>query len=220
MKMIFDALFYPLKGSGWIMILLGTILSLIFHIGSYAPFLGIPVAFFGGGYFTAFFFEIITSTVNRESDCADWPSISSPWELLSPILRLNGALLVSALPALAYLWLHQNVSKPGPELLAWVGVGCFYFPMAILGIIQFGGLSGVLPHLVLPAIFRCLPGYLFAMVALALVSVLPICAEEWAKGIRYWHWVIIPALSLYSLMAQARFIGLLYLKYEDRIGWD
>jgi hypothetical protein len=220
MKMMFDALFYPLRGSGWIMVMLGTLLSVVFHVSSNSPILGLPVAIFGGGYFVAFFFEIVTSTVNREEDCANWPSISQWWDLIPPVLRFYGALLVSFLPALGYtFWLAKNGEQPDLGLLGCLGFGALYFPMAILGIIEFGSFTGALPHIVMPAIFRSLPGYLFALVALAVVVALPFYAEKWSVGIRYWHWVISPAISLYGMMAEARFIGLLYVKYEERIGW-
>jgi hypothetical protein len=219
--MIVNALLYPFKGSGWIMMVLGAVLAVLLNIASFAPILGCAVSFYSAGYFTAFYFEIITSTVNGEANCPDWPNVTNVWDdLLHPLLHLFGAILVSFLPLLICLYTLDKTSEHFHAAL-WgaAGFGCLYFPMAILGIVQFGNLCGTLPHLVLPALWRCLPGYLLAVVTLILVLILSAVVQELAEKVAFLRWLLTSAVSLYFLMVQARFIGLLYVKNEARIGW-
>ena len=216
--MVFDALAYPFKGSGWIMIVIGTVLSVLLKVASFAPMLGLAVSLYSAGYFTSFYFDIISSTISGEDECPDWPSVSNVWDdLVHPLLQLFGAILVSFLPLLICLYgLHK-----APAMAVWgsLGFGCLYFPMAVLGIVQFGNLSGTLPHAVIPALWRCLPGYLLTVIALIFVVILSGGLEGLAGKVPFLGWLLASAVSLYFLMVQARLIGLLYLKNEERIGW-
>ncbi len=48
-----DALTYPIRNGGWVMILLRAIFSVILDLLKFAPVFGIPVAIFGAGWFLA-----------------------------------------------------------------------------------------------------------------------------------------------------------------------
>jgi len=219
--MVFDALVYPFKGSGWIMIGIGTVLSLLLNVASFAPLLGGAVSLCSAGYFTSFYFDIIASTVTGGEECPDWPSVSNMWDdMLRPLLQLFGAIFVSFLPLLICLYvLREAKSEHFAVVLSFFGFGCLYFPMAILGLVQFGNLSGTLPHVVVPALWRCLPGYLLTVATFVFVLIVSAVIQRLAGKVPFWGWLLASTVSLYFLMVQARLIGLLYVKNEERIGW-
>jgi hypothetical protein len=102
--MFLDAVSYPIRGNGWIMIFIGAIFSVILDVLQFAPFIGIAVALFSAGYFGAFYLDIISTTMNDRDDVPDWPSFSSFIDdIVSPFIRLVGLVLISFLPALALL---------------------------------------------------------------------------------------------------------------------
>src|SRR4029079_177071 len=143
---------YPVRGSGWIMILIGAIFSVVLDLLQFAPLIGIAVALFSYGYFGAFFLDIISTTMTDRDEVPDWPSFSSFIDdILSPFIRLVGLVLISFLPVFALLFADHNDPWFIPAMIAAVVYGCFYFPMAVLAAQAFGGLGAALPHIVFPA---------------------------------------------------------------------
>ena len=92
--------------------------------------------------------------------------------------------------------------------------------MAVLAAQAFGGLGAGLPHVVFPAIFRALPGYLFAVVALVVGVVVCAVVQAFTAAVPYVGWFLTAAVALYSLMFQARLIGLIYRAKSDELGWE
>jgi hypothetical protein len=76
-----------------------------------------------------------------------------------------------------------------------------------------------LPNIVIPALLRSMPGYLLVVAVLVLVFVISNVAEAFASRVFLVGWFLSAAISLYFLMAQARLMGLLYIRQQDRIGW-
>jgi len=220
--MVFNALFYPFKGSGWIMVIIGAVLATLLKIKSASPFLGGAVSLYGSGYFISFYFDIIASTVTGGQECPDWPSSSNFWfGLFPPLFKFTGALVLSFLPLLICLCiLDKTFAHYQSAFWGSITFGCLYFPMSILGIVEIGNMEGALPHVVLPAVCRCLPGYLLAVAILAFIVIFSVKIEEMADEVHIWGRLLSSALSFYFLMVQARFIGLLYVKNEERIGWS
>lgn len=220
-QMFLDAISYPIRGSGWIMILIGAIFSVILNLLQLAPLVGIAVALFSAGYFGAFYLDIIGTTMTDRDEVPDWPSFSSFIDdIVSPFIRLAGLVFISFLPALALLFANQKAPWFIFAILAAVVYGCFYFPMAVLAAQAFGNLGAALPHIVLPALFRAMPGYLLTVVALAVGFVVCAVAQDFTADIPYIGWFITAAIALYSLMFQGRLIGLIYRTGSDKLGWD
>jgi len=217
--MFTDALTYPIRSGGWIMIVLGAILGVVFDIGSIAPVLGFAVFVFGGGYFCAFYFDIVGSTMCGHDDVPDWPGFSDIVdEIVSPLLKVIGLVLISFGPAIAVL-IYNGSAEPevlsGAPFVAAIAFGVFYFPMAIIANQAFGTFTSVLPHVVVPAIFKALPGYLIAVVALAAVYAVAALAQTYAVRVPIAGWFFSWAVSLYGLMFQARLIGLIYRARQE-----
>ena len=219
--MFLDALSYPIRKSGWIMILVGAIFSVILDLLQFAPVIGIAVAIFSAGYFGAFYLDIISTTMTDRDEVPDWPSFSSFIDdIISPFIRLVGLVLISFLPALALAFADQKAPWFIPAIVGAVVYGCFYFPMAILASQAFGSLGAALPHVVFPAVFRALPGYLLAVVALVVGFVVCGVAQAFTADVPYVGWFLTAAVALYSLMFQGRLIGLIYRTKSDKLGWE
>jgi hypothetical protein len=212
-----DAFTYPFRGSGKIMILIGSIFAVLLKIGSIAPVVGLMASIFAAGYFASFYFDIISATIAGENTCPDWPSLSDFWDdIVIPFIRVIGAVILSFLPLIICIFaIHRESSAFNPAIWASIAFGCLYFPMAILAIVLFGNLSGALPNIVI----RCMPGYLLVVAVLVLVFVISNVAEAFASRLFLVGWFLSAAISLYFLMAQARLIGLLYDRHQERIGW-
>jgi len=219
--MFLDALSYPVRGSGWIMILVGAIFSVILDLLKFVPVMGIAVALFSSGYFGAFYLDIISTTMTDRDKVPDWPSFSSFIDdIISPLFRLVGLVLISFLPALALLFADQKAPWFIPAIVAAVIFGCFYFPMAVLAAQALGGLGAASPHIVFPALFRALPGYLLAVVALVVGVIICGVAQAYTADIPYVGWFLTAAVALYSLMFQGRLIGLIYRAKSEKLGWE
>jgi hypothetical protein len=100
-----------------------------------------------------------------------------------------------------------------------MAIGVLYFPMAMLGMVMHGHLGGAMPHRVLPAIFRSLPGYLLAVALFVVLLLIGVLKDSMASGVPLAGFVITAAPSLYLLMAEGRLIGLLYRSKREEIGW-
>lgn len=217
--MFVDALSYPIRGSGWIMILLGAILGVIFDIATIAPVFGLAVLIFSGGYFCAFYFDIIGSTMCDHDDMPEWPGFEDIVDgILMPLIVVIALLILSFWPLVALVFLEEEYgAAPWFEaaIYAAMFLGCCYFPMAVIAYQAFSTFSSTLPHVVVPAIFKALPSYLIAVVALILVWVAINFAQEYAVRVPYVGWFVAWAVALYGLMFQARLIGLIYREKQD-----
>lgn len=220
--MFADALTYPFRRSGWIMILAGAIFSVILDVLQFAPLIGLLVAVFSAGYFGAFYLDIIGTTMGGLDELPDWPSFSSMLDdIVSPFFRLVFLVVLSFGPVLAVaIFADAKGTWFMPGILSAVVFGCFYFPMAVLATQAFGGIGAALPHVVLPAIFKALPGYLLGLGALVLVFAVCAFAQEFTARVPYVGWFLTSAVALYGLMFQGRLIGLIYNDKKDEIGWE
>jgi hypothetical protein len=204
------------------MIVTGAVLSMVLDFLQGAPVVGIPVSVFAIGFFAAFYLSVVATTITGDDGVPDWPSVTDFMDdILMPFLRMVGLVLLSFGPAFAVIYF---VDEKAPAFwwafggaAAW---GCLYFPMALLGSVVCGNLFGALPHIVLPAIFRALPGYLLAVPGLMIAAVVCAIAGEYSQRVPYLGWFLAAALSIYSMMMQARVVGLIYRRKREALGWE
>ncbi len=219
--MFTDAVSYPIRRGGWIMILLGGIFSAILNFLQFAPLFGLVVAIFSAGFFGSFYLNIVSTTMMGRDEVPDWPEFSCFMDdIVSPFLRLTFLVLVSFFPIIILYFIEIDPEWILPALVGAVIYSCLYFPMSVLAVQAFGGLGAALPHIVIPAMFRAMPGYLLAV--LALVGGIGVClvAETFTSEIPYLGWFLTALVALYSLMFQARMIGLIYRNKSERLGWE
>jgi hypothetical protein len=217
--MILDALTYPIRGTGWVMILVGAVFAVLLDLAQVIPFLGLVALLFSAGYFGAFYLDIVASTMAGEDTTPDWPT--GFWdEVLIPLGRLIGLTLLSFGPALLLLIFAQREAPWfAGAFLAALAYGCVYFPMSVLAAQALGGVGGALPHVVIPAVFRALPSYLWALLALGLILILGHLAQDFVVQVPFIGWFLSAAVGLYGMVFQGRIIGLVYVRRREQLGW-
>jgi hypothetical protein len=220
--MFLGAFLYPLRGSGLLMIFIGAVMSFLLFIASFAPLYGAIAGLMGAAYFTAFYFDIITTTVVGGDETPDWPGLSDfLGDIALPLFRLIGVILISLVPQGALMYFLRP-GDPGYEAALWSGLGwaAFYFPMGLLNAAIYADISAALPHRVLPAIFRSMPSYLIAVFLLGAVIAISAVMAEVSKLVPYLGWFLGSAFSLYFTMVQARIVGLIYRRNQERLEAD
>ena len=140
------------------------------------------------------------------------------WETLGRVVL--AALVAWSPSAIAAIALHAQELPVEPWLSILGALGCEYFPMALLGIVNFGGVHGAMPQVVIPAIFRCGPSYMIAGLSLLLVpySALWIYSAFSQGGVG--AIASASAICAFFLLAHARLIGRIYLVNRERLGWE
>ena len=219
--MIGDAIIFPFQRSGWPILICGTLLSVLIDILSFIPLVGIIVALFGAGFFSSYYIDIVGFTMTHNDEVPDWPSLTDFWnDIITPFFRICGLIVLSFWPVVLVPFLVGTESPQfTPVLIGVIALGCLYFPMAVIALQAFGTLGGAMPYVVIPAVIRAMPEYFLGVVALVMVFVGCTLVEILTAEIPVAGWVLTPLIGLYGLMCQARLIGLIYRRYEDKIGW-
>lgn len=220
--MFSNSITYPIRGNGWIMILAGAIFSVLLGFLQMVPIFGFAVALFSAGYFSAFYLDVISTTMTDQDEVPDWPSFSNfADDIVVPFVRIVGLVLLSFGPIIA-LGIFGN-HKAAWFLPATIGAGmygCLYFPMAVLATQAFGNLGGALPHIVIPAILRAGFLYLFSVIGLAIGIAVCAAVQSVTESIPFVGWLLTAGVAIYSLMFQARLIGLFYREKREALGWE
>jgi len=216
-----DAFAYPLRKHGWTILIPGGLLAILLTIGAAAPVLGIFAVIFGIGYFAAYYFDIIGTTISGDESPPEWPVLSNFTEdVFRPALQLAGAFLISYFPSVLFSFMRNKNQTEGLMDSILYMLSSAYFPMACIALVMTGSLATALPHHVIPAIKRCLPKYLVPLVFLILIKVLTVLIDGIA--------IILPAfisamlgamIWFYLLMIQARITGLTCWRFRERIQW-
>lgn len=220
--LLWEALAYPLRGDSWGMLLMGAAVVFCIAITAFVPLAGWVVMIGGTAYVAAYYFEIINHTLAGKDDVPAWPDLSSYWDdIVIPGVQMLGIAVLSYMPAFAVLWL---VPDPSSE---WHDAGLFfsrlfnwiYFPMATLAVVCSGTLWAALPHRVVPAIYRVIPGYLVCAAAFAVAELGRDAASSMFGWLPVIGFVLPWILFMYCMLVQARLTGLIYLRYRDRLTW-
>ena len=97
--------------------------------------------------------------------------------------------------------------------------GMAYFPLALLSYAVQGGASSLLPHQVLPAMYRAGTGFL-AMMGLQMTLALLMAPVLILSLLIPWVGSILAVLvAFYVMMVHARLVGLFYRRYQHKLGW-
>ena len=227
------AFVYPLRGSGLLVLILGT---LIFAALAFLTrgLLGLFVAVVAGGYLYSYMQNIIHSTAAEDDKMPDLPGMD---DVFGGFIRLAVVVILCFGPPIAL-----GVSKvffdveaiPMTAIIATTILGCLYFPMAFLAVAMKDSVFAANPLVVMPAIFKVPGQYLVtALVVLSVfgarqlgdVMMASIKAEtDFTRdmsalligfGIRaFWS-----LTSLYLLTVSMRILGTLYVINRRVFGW-
>lgn len=215
---------FPLTGNGRIMLILGSLLSALLSFASSVPLLGPGALLIGIGYFNAYYWKIVESTVAGEDEAPDWPEISSPLDdLVTPAMRTLAVYLISFLPAFLLLLFYvdwEGLLWGDPMLILSVLAGILYLPMALLQMIVRNETAAALPWEVIPAIRRALPGYFKIAGLLAVALFLSLIVSTLLQKVPFVGALLSAACGLYFAMAQARLAGRFYREHLDLLAGD
>ena len=216
--MLSDALSYPFRGSGLVIIIIGTIIAVLLQFASIAPMVGTLSLILMGGYFTAYYAQIVKKTATGSDDAPDWPDITDFLaDMLMPVFQVIGVFLIANVPLMLAIWLTGADSIF--SLIA-KGLGMFYFPMAMLAVTILGHLGGAMPTVVIPSIGRTFVSYVIvAAIAILLPFLLNVIAKVTPNAFLLMSLGISTALTLILITIHARLLGLFYRNNEERLGW-
>lgn len=212
-----DALAYPVKGAGVVVLIMGSIFAVLVQLAGFVPLVGLLAAVFLVGYFAAYYYQILQRTATGNNHEAEFPDVSEFLDdIILPAFQIIGVLIISNL-----LWALAILVAPDNHVLQWLGraFGAFYFPMALLSMIIHGHLGGTNPLIVLPSILRTLPRYCIVAAVAMLLSFATNATDRLNFGIPVFGWAIPMFAFLYFITAHARMLGLFYRLEEERLDW-
>ncbi len=221
MERVPEAFAYPFAGTGKYILVGGVIMMILadfFAIG----LLGLVLAIIVFGYLGSYMMKIINSSSDGKKEPPDWPAFSDFGDdIFSPALQLFWTGLVSYFPAIGiriYLWPIEGLGDAF-TLLGIDLVCSFYFPMALVVLAHTRAYLSVLPHIVLPSIFRVPVDYMIAVFVYQIVVIVNNLLERALSYIPLLGSVVTSFLSLYLLMAVMHLLGLVYYKNKETLNW-
>jgi len=220
------AFVFPFRKSGWAIIVGGTI---IFTAGDLAGRLagviimgvGFALRLLMTAYVGAYMVSIIAEAADGSDSPPDWPSVTDAWsDIIGPLLRVVGAMLISFAPLLVYVLFGNPDSVWDLKLWLLGALGASYLPMGLIAVALYGSMGALNPITVLGGIIKTMPAYLVAagsfFVIYAVNLGLRIAIAKGAPlGISPLGW----AVSLYFLMVEMYILGRLYYTHSRRLGW-
>lgn len=224
--MFLSSFAYPLKGSGIVMLITGSIFFGLLQLASrFAGIFAWYVSVFALAYYMSYMFKIIQASAKGQNEMPDWPKITGAgadiwWPL--PVLLSIVAIYFAAPLGIA---IYVIIKAPDPIWLIIAQVllfaGTFFAPMALLS----GGLGQrhhLNPLAMLSAIFKVFGVYLIALAALWLVVtvnmyVLALLLKTFPLLVVILLDVVV---SFYFTIVMMRVLGLIYYVNSERLGWD
>ena len=223
MNIIGDSLNYPVRGNGKYLLVIGAVMSILSDIAGFVPFFGLAVHLIVFAYFCAIYFDIIQTTSTGSDEAPDFPGVADPLDdMVKPAFWVIAVIILALAPSLAY---HLFADAPRDQGIATlidyglIAFFVFYFPIAMLAVVNCGTLAAALPHVVVISIFRAGPIYLTAVGLLVAVYVGIELLTGHIISMPMFVWPLIWVISMYAMMVNGRVLGLLYREREEELGW-
>lgn len=218
---LLDALTFPLRGSGPAVIAGGAVLLQVVNLMGGMPVAGAAAALGTLGYLALYYLEVVDVTVSGGEEPPPWPGVSDLLDdIVAPLVRLAGLALIAFGPLLAVRLLEPPGWSSAPVTAALGLWGLSYFPMAVLASEVVGSPVAGLPHRVIPAIARTLPGYLMVVGATLAVVVLAAVLAMLLLQIPWLGFLLLSVAGLYLFLFHGRLVGLTHRRWQLRLGWD
>ena len=216
--LILDALAYPFRGDGLLILILGTLLFTVLNfLGSFSIYL--PIA--GWGYLLLMLQEVVHGTASGEKTVPNWPDFDGFGELLGKWFQFFATLAVCFGPG-AFLAGRGGSQEDATMFFGGVGLmllGLVYCPMALLSVAMYDSLGGLNPVLVVKSIFAIPGHYLLTLVVLGIVVVIQIVTTSLSQIVPYAGHLLDELDALWSAVFVARVLGCLYKVNERRLNW-
>lgn len=220
MKLLFDIFTYAYRGNGKYMLATCTFLWLLTYVSRVALLVGVMATLILFGYLCAVYFQLIQSTAAGRDEAPPFLDTSNFMEdIVWPLLQVFVVAVASFLPSIWYsLATDEEAANPVVEYTL-LGLGVLYFPMAMLAVVVLGRTAAVSPHIVIPAIVRSGWLYWVAVLLLGLLYFTSGMIEE-ILGDRFMVILLLaPILGAYTLMTNARILGIIYRERQHKLGW-
>ena len=217
-----SALAYPLRDNGPLMLLGLAVLTAVMDFLARSLVVGMVLGIAGMGlglYLLSYLREIVLSSADGEQRLPSWPDFQTQG-LGGSVVQWLGVYLVSFGPWM----LTTRLMPPEGRWLspALLGLGCAYFPMAVLAVTIYDDLAALNPILVLISVARTLARYLILCLFLG-VAVGAAWVSERATGgpiAPVLGTVLSGVLWAYAGLVGARAIGWFYYCSKDQLAWS
>ncbi len=220
MSLFKDILTFAYRGSGKYVLLTCVILSVIADLAGLAPLFGSIASLFIAGYFCAIYFQLIQSSATGGKEAPEFPDTANLFEdIFWPMLQVLVVAAVSFGPVVAYLGLVDENQFNAPIANSLLGFGVVYFPMAMLAVVVLGYTGALSPHIVIPAIFRGGWVYWIGVLLLVILYFAGSVIEDVLAGKLILKHLIMAVVGGYTLMTNARILGVVYRERQDELGW-
>ena len=216
--MLLDALAYPFRGDGFLILVLGTILFMV--LGFVGAFSWIILAA-SWGYMLLMLQQVLHGTAMGEDTVPNWPDLTSFGELLGKTFQWIGVLAACFGPGIFLL----VTTKPDEDvfrifaglglLLLGLGVG----PMALLSVGMHDTLNGLHPGLILRSIARAPAHYIAMLLVFLALAFLQVLAGKLSESIPVVGGVIDKLDELWSSVFIARVLGAFYYVNRRKLSW-
>ena len=220
MNIFTDIMTFAWRGSGKYLLITCVVLSVIADLASLAPLIGVVAVILLSGYFCAIYYQLIQSSAVGGKEAPDFPDTSNLFEdIIWPMLQIIVVALVSFGPLIGYMIWADDETGSAIVALALMGFGVIYFPMAILSVVILGYTGAVGPHIVIPAIFR--GGWIYWVGVILLVGLYSIGSfiqDIFSGRIIIGH-LIMAVVSSYTMITNARILGVVYRERQEELGW-
>lgn len=220
MNILKDILTYAYRGSGKYVLILCVVLSLVAKLAGIAPLVGPIAGLLLSAYFCAIYFQMIQSTATGGKEAPEFPDTANFFEdIIWPMLQVFLVGLVSFGPIIAYLiWAGDGKAMP-LVIYGLLGFGVIYFPMAMLAVVVLGYTGALGPHIVIPAIFRAGWLYWLAVLMLCLLYFAESAIGSALSGLFIIKFIVSAFVGVYTLMTNARILGVVYRERQEELGW-
>jgi len=220
MTILIDIITYAYRGSGKYIFLLCVILSIVAKLAGLAPGIGAFASILLFGYFCALYYQMIQSAASGEREAPEFPETANIMEdIIWPMLQIIVVFLTSFGPLIGYsFWAGETGfdHRIGNTLLA---VGAIYFPMAMLAVVVLGYTGALSPHIVIPSILRAGWIYWIGVLMLCVLYSVGSIIESVISGNFIVRHIVMSIVSVYTMMTNARILGLVYRERQEELAW-
>ena len=214
--LILDALAYPFRGDGFLILALGTILFTVLDFVGMFSWIITAAAW---GYLLLMLQHVLHGTAMGEDRVPNWPDFDGFGELLGKTFQWIGVLVACFGPGIFLLVTARDNEVRMTAGAAALLLGLLFGPMALLSVGMHDTLSGLHPGLIVRSIFRA-PGHYVAMllvfVALACLQVL---AGQLSDRVPVAGIVIDKLDELWTAVFVARVLGAFYFVNRRTLSW-
>jgi hypothetical protein len=213
-----DALSYPFRGDGFIILIVGTIAFTVFDfVGRFSIVLSIAA----WGYLLLMLQQVLHSTAMGENRLPDWPDFDGFGELFTKAIQWLAVVAVSFGPAIFLGIAAEKEESDGLFIgtMAAFVVGGIYFPMAILSVGMHDSVGGLNPLGVFHGIFKIPRHYLVTLVVFFVLAGVQFLASQLSGMIPIGGALIDKLDELWSAVFLSRVLGGLYYVNRRKLSW-